>query len=47
MTPMHQSRAEPVESDQTIAPLVFVYIYAVVASIAAMLAWVFWFRGYA
>jgi hypothetical protein len=40
-------RAEPVEPDQIVAPLVFVYIFAVVAAIAAMLAWVFWFRGYA
>lgn len=47
MTPMHPSRSEPVEADQVAAPLVFVYIFAVIAAIAAMLAWVFWFRGYA
>ena len=47
MTPMHPARAEPVESDQTAAPFVFVYIYAVVVAIVVMLAWVFWFRGYA
>ena len=47
MTPMHRARTEPVESDQIVAPLVFVYIFAVVAAIVAMLAWVFWYRGYA
>ena len=47
MTPMHHTQAEPVEADQTMAPWVFVYIFAVIAAIAAMLAWVFWYRGYA
>ena len=37
----------PREADETAAPFVFVYIYAVVAALAAFLAWVFWFRGYA
>ncbi len=47
MTLVHQTRAEPVEADQVVAPFVFVYIFTVVAAIAAMLAWVFWYRGYA
>jgi len=35
------------EPDELLAPLVFVYIAGVVAFLAASLAWVFWFRGYA
>ena len=35
------------EPDEAAAPFVFVYIFAVVAALAAVLAWVFWFRGYA
>jgi len=33
--------------DDIAAPFVFAYIGAVVVGIFAMLAWVFWFRGYA
>ena len=35
------------EADERAAPFVFAYIFAVVAGIVAMLAWVYWFRGYA
>ena len=35
------------EADDAVAPFVFVYIFGTVAAIAAMLAWVFWYRGYA
>lgn len=38
---------EPREADDVAAPFVFLYIYAMVAAIAAIIAWVFWFRGYA
>jgi len=37
----------PREADETTAPWVFLYIWAVVAAIAGLIAWVFWFRGYA
>jgi len=35
------------EADDRAAPFVSAYIFVAVAAIAAMLAWVFWFRGYA
>jgi hypothetical protein len=35
------------EPDETLAPLVFLHITGVLAWLAAVLAWVFWFRGYA
>lgn len=35
------------EADAAAAPFVFVYIAGVVAYALAVLAWVFWFRGYA
>ena len=35
------------ESDETAAPFVFVYTFAVIGWLAAVLLWVFWFRGYA
>lgn len=35
------------EADDAVAPFVFVYIFGVLAWIAAMLYWVFWYRGYA
>ncbi len=38
---------DPVEADSTAAPFVFLYIGGVVAWLAAFLAWVFWYRGYA
>lgn len=35
------------EADDTVAPFVFAYIFGIVAVIVAVLAWVFWYRGYA
>jgi hypothetical protein len=35
------------EPDEVLAPLVFVYIAGVLVWLFAVLAWVFWFRGYA
>jgi hypothetical protein len=35
------------EPDETTAPLVFAYIALVIVWLATVLAWVFWFRGYA
>jgi hypothetical protein len=35
------------EADDAVAPLVLLYTAGVIASLAALLAWVFWFRGYA
>ncbi len=35
------------EADDRVAPFAFLYIFSVVAAIGAMLAWVYWFRGYA
>lgn len=37
----------PREADEIAAPFMFTYIWLVAAGIAAFLAWVFWFRGYA
>jgi hypothetical protein len=37
----------PREADEVAAPFVFAYIYLVLGCIAALIAWVFWFRGYA
>lgn len=35
------------EPDESVAPLVFVYIGGVLVWLSAALAWVFYFRGYA
>jgi hypothetical protein len=35
------------EPDEIAAPAVFLYILGVVGWLAAVIAWVFWFRGYA
>ncbi len=35
------------EPDEAVAPLVFVYIFGAIAWLFAVLAWVFYFRGYA
>lgn len=35
------------EPDERAASLVFLYIFAVLGWLGAVLAWVFWFRGYA
>ncbi len=42
--PTHSVIREP---DENAAPFVFLYILGVVGCLAAVLAWVFWFRGYA
>lgn len=39
--------SRPREADEATAPLVIAYTLGVVAALAALLAWVFWFRGYA
>jgi hypothetical protein len=35
------------EADERLAPLAFLYVAGVVAALGAILAWVYWFRGYA
>jgi hypothetical protein len=35
------------EPDERAAPFVFAYLIGVVVCLFAVLAWVFWFRGYA
>lgn len=35
------------EADERAAPLVIAYIFGVLGWLGAVLAWVFWFRGYA
>jgi hypothetical protein len=35
------------EPDEAAAPFVFLYIFGVLAWLAGVIAWVFWFRGYA
>ena len=35
------------EPDEEVAPVVFLYIFGVIAWLAAVIAWVFYFRGYA
>jgi len=35
------------EPDEALAPLVFLYIGGVLLWLGAVLAWAFWFRGYA
>jgi hypothetical protein len=35
------------EPDEIAAPLVFLYIFGVLAWLSAIIAWVFYFRGYA
>lgn len=44
-----EARPEPAvrEADEAAAPFVFAYLVVVVAWLAAVLAWVFWYRGYA
>ena len=37
----------PKEADERAAPLVFAYIVAVLGWLIGIIAWVFWFRGYA
>ena len=35
------------EPDEIAAPFVFAYIFVMVVWLLAVIAWVFWFRGYA
>jgi hypothetical protein len=35
------------EPDEITAPLVFAYLGSVIVWLIAIIAWVFWFRGYA
>jgi hypothetical protein len=42
-----ESQLIVLEPDELVAPLVFVYIFGVIAWLAAVIAWVFYFRGYA
>jgi hypothetical protein len=35
------------EIDETVAPLVFMYLGAIVGCLGAILAWVYYYRGYA
>ena len=46
---MHQHQVESTfrEADDVVAPFVFIYLFCVIGWLAAALAWVFWFRGYA
>jgi hypothetical protein len=47
MTTPHPTRSVVTEPDEAVAPLVLAYIFVVLAGLGAMLAWVFYFRGYA
>jgi hypothetical protein len=46
---MTTQRTESVvtEPDEATAPVVFVYLGGVLTWLFAVIAWVFWFRGYA
>jgi hypothetical protein len=43
----HQTESIVREADEKAASFVFLYIFAVIGWLAAVIAWVFWFRGYA
>ena len=43
----HRTESVVRESDEKVAPFVFLYIFAVLGWLSAVIAWVFWFRGYA
>ena len=43
----HVVKSVITEPDEAVAPLVFVYIAGVITWLAAVIAWVFYFRGYA
>jgi hypothetical protein len=48
MTQQTQRRVSVVkESDEIVAPAVFLYIFGVLIWLFAVIAWVFYFRGYA
>ena len=42
-----RTRSVVKEPDEIVAPLVIAYIFLTVGWLIAVLAWVFWFRGYA
>ena len=41
------SKSVVAEPDEKAAPFVIVYIFGTIAWLAAIIAWVFYFRGYA
>ena len=41
------SKSFVTEPDEAVAPVVFLYIFGAVAWLTAIIAWVFFFRGYA
>jgi hypothetical protein len=41
------SKSVVMEPDEVVAPVVFLYIFGVIAWLSAVIAWVFYFRGYA
>jgi hypothetical protein len=43
----HLAKSVATEPDESAAPAVIVYIFAVLGWLAAVIAWVFYFRGYA
>lgn len=41
------AKPDMIEADESVAPAVILYIFGVIAWLAAVIAWVFYFRGYA
>ena len=41
------AKSVAIEADESAAPAVILYIFGVIAWLAAIIAWVFYFRGYA
>ena len=41
------SKSVVTEPDEAVAPVVFLYFFAVIGWLSAVIAWVFYFRGYA
>jgi hypothetical protein len=41
------SKSVVTEADEAVAPFVFVYIFGAIAWLTAVVAWVYYFRGYA
>ena len=44
---MTRTKSVVTEPDERAAPLVLLYLCGVVAWLAAVVAWAYWFRGYA
>ena len=44
---VERTRSVVTEPDESAAPLVFLYTAGVLVGLGAILAWVFYFRGYA